>query len=791
MISPVDQKCIQIELTNACPHRCSNCTRWVAHQRHPFFMDSETLQKGLDSLRGYPGMIGVIGGEPTIHPEFDALIKQYAQSIRESVVPATRPITNLAKYRNRYLASMGHRRGLWTSLGRGYHTHYELIQDTFGYQCVNDHTSAGRHMALMVARRELGIPDDEWIRYRDNCWLQREWSSTITPKGAFFCEVAAALDWLLDGPGGWPLERDWWRRAPSEFGDQLQWCELCGACLPVPTAVATDGVDIATPGWVERLRKIDSPALDRVRVLDPTSYAPDQYPVNQSCEPYLPPEGNRTRVNIGTASVLRVRALQGLTVCVNYADYLAVTLPLNIMHFDRFIVVTDAQDTETQRIAAENGAEVIISDGVHRDGAPFRKGAAVNEAMAALDDNTWRLIIDSDVILPVTFRDELQQRILNPGCIYKTKRWGPDLDDLRPFLAGLAAGDDWHDLYWQYARKTKARVTDRQGNDIEHWWYGYFQLFHPGASTLAPCRESGIWYSEESPTAEFADKTFGDRWPREKKQTLNVDQDGRKINRFDVVHLPHGAYQTNWAGRVSPRIDNVPADQADTSDELSRIAVVVAGVGLAAETAAWLVRNRAIIQAAGAEAYICTDATNVPTDWAHIIVVPREVPYSPARAINPGLRRACDDGVDVIVKTDIDCMLTPALFRVAAAVTSSAGLCPIQEETTGGRTPRSCGTLVMHRTIWTEICGYDERMEGYGREDGDAVDRARAAGCSVTRPRDMVIHFSHSSRLDGVAYPRRRAENIAISRRHDWSDPDWGLPAARQTGSTTQETSRP
>jgi hypothetical protein len=73
-----------------------------------------------------------------------------------------------------------------------------------------------------MTRKEFGISDSDWIAMRDNCWWQRLLGSpSITPKGAFFCEVAAAMDMLFDGPGGWKIEKDWWKRGPEGFGDQL------------------------------------------------------------------------------------------------------------------------------------------------------------------------------------------------------------------------------------------------------------------------------------------------------------------------------------------------------------------------------------------------------------------------------------------------------------------------------------------------------------------------------------------------------------------------------------------
>ena len=83
MKSPKNMKTIQIEITNACFNHCSNCTRFCGWHKKPFFMDFETFKKAIDSLEGYEGMIGIMGGEPTLHPEFEKFIDYYKTKVEE------------------------------------------------------------------------------------------------------------------------------------------------------------------------------------------------------------------------------------------------------------------------------------------------------------------------------------------------------------------------------------------------------------------------------------------------------------------------------------------------------------------------------------------------------------------------------------------------------------------------------------------------------------------------------------------------------------------------------------
>jgi hypothetical protein len=299
MKSPADMKIIQIEITNACPRKCSNCTRFCGHHEEPFYMDFDTFKRAVDSLKGFRGIVGIMGGEPTIHPEFERFIEYYRANVGydELTTVAYEPSSDFMRHilANDYHVDYSNHRGLWTSVTPRYYQHFELIQDTFGYQLLNDHSNPSMHQTLMVTRKELGVPDDEWVKMRDRCWIQNLWSASITPKGAFFCEMAAAMDATLGGPGGWPIEPGWWKRKPAEFKEQLDFCEMCSACLPMPSRNANDETDDVSPVWEQKLKEINSPKLRKglVNTFDPVAYHSDKHSINQRITPYLEDEEER------------------------------------------------------------------------------------------------------------------------------------------------------------------------------------------------------------------------------------------------------------------------------------------------------------------------------------------------------------------------------------------------------------------------------------------------------------------------------------------------------------------
>ncbi|MDA8430916.1 MAG: radical SAM protein [Geobacteraceae bacterium] len=233
-----DKSVIQIEVTNSCERECTNCSRFVGHYRNTYFMDLDQVEKAIDSLRDFPGVIGIMGGEPLKHPGFMEICRMMKQMLPPE------------------------KRYLWTS-GYNWDTYRQVIRKTFGGNIhFNNHNdSTQKHHPMLLSISDI-IEDRNLVRQLvDNCWVNMKWSASVNPKGAFFCEIAAAMDVLFEGPGGHPVERGWWDKDPEAFREQRErYCYRCGACVPYFPVRLTDS-DVASVSNYLHLKEVDSPKL--------------------------------------------------------------------------------------------------------------------------------------------------------------------------------------------------------------------------------------------------------------------------------------------------------------------------------------------------------------------------------------------------------------------------------------------------------------------------------------------------------------------------------------------------
>ena len=229
---------ISIDITTRCHLRCAHCTRGLRYLPKHEDASLAFVGSALRSLEGWPGAVGCIGGEPTLHRLFPEVCRLYR--------------THFPRWKC----------GLWTAGGPGYEKHRRLIDETFQIINYHDHTVPARHQPLLVAGKDI-VPDEKKRkRCIDRCWLQHEWSPTITQQGGgYFCEVAATIDHILGEKRGWAVTPGWWKR--KSIDDQRQLCNSCGIPYRMAGELDTTPDEFISPSMESVLRERNSPAIKR------------------------------------------------------------------------------------------------------------------------------------------------------------------------------------------------------------------------------------------------------------------------------------------------------------------------------------------------------------------------------------------------------------------------------------------------------------------------------------------------------------------------------------------------
>jgi hypothetical protein len=165
------------------------------------------------------------------------------------------------------------KRELWTS-GYNWVENEKIVKETFDEDLIhyNDHSKPdeGWHQPILISIDEMVDDKEKMWKLIDNCWVQRRWSASITPKGAYFCEIAASLDNALSGgKEGWKIEKGWWRRVPEDYRKQMEKsCLHCSAALPL-AELPNNHVshDTVSEGNLKKLESCGSPRAKENKVL--------------------------------------------------------------------------------------------------------------------------------------------------------------------------------------------------------------------------------------------------------------------------------------------------------------------------------------------------------------------------------------------------------------------------------------------------------------------------------------------------------------------------------------------
>jgi len=198
---------IEIDLTYLCNLQCNNCNRSSAQA-------PEALHIGLSDIVGFVASsienkrvwrrIRVLGGEPTLHPEFREIINVLLELKRVS--PATRIEV----------------------VSNGYGRKVQAVLSDIPPDVVVENSSKSGNVQPSFGPFNLA-PQDSWqyqyADFRNGCDIATSCGIGLTPQGYYPCAVAGGIDRVLGVRNG----REQLPSSDDEMRDLMSdACKLCG-----------------------------------------------------------------------------------------------------------------------------------------------------------------------------------------------------------------------------------------------------------------------------------------------------------------------------------------------------------------------------------------------------------------------------------------------------------------------------------------------------------------------------------------------------------------------------------
>jgi hypothetical protein len=217
--------------------------------------------------------------------------------------------------------------------------------------------------------------------------------------------------------------------------------------------------------------------------------------------------------------------LIGITVCVDYSDYLAATIDSKLQCCDTVIVATVDSDSATRQLVESIRKKSRLNDFkvvdcvlpnaiISSNKATFNKSAIVWEAQdlayrlchAESIKNSAFLLVDADIVLPENTRQVIEEHATDPATLYGARR--------RDFVTPKDYQSQSSISIPHYRKEPRFALA------------GYFQLYFEQK-----------YYPKNSTTCAKCDDIFRDGFAKKVIMPLIVD------------HI--GPERVNWKGRVS------------------------------------------------------------------------------------------------------------------------------------------------------------------------------------------------------------------------------------------------
>ena len=233
--------------------------------------------------------------------------------------------------------------------------------------------------------------------------------------------------------------------------------------------------------------------------------------------------------------------LIAISVCVNYSDFAAWTIPINKSLFDKWYVVTDEGDIATKQLCNYWGIDCVQTSAFYENDSTFNKYAGINEALKKIraDADVYIVFLDIDIMLSPNTRRVLENIDLKNNVLYGIDR--VNCKGVSQFVTFMNYPDmiidNW--LLTPADMELGSRIIHMYGQPGDNGKFGgwkplgFFQLAH---------RESFDVYPQECNGADHCDIEFANMYDRSNRIM---------IPEILGVHLEseNAQWGSNWKGR--------------------------------------------------------------------------------------------------------------------------------------------------------------------------------------------------------------------------------------------------
>jgi hypothetical protein len=234
--------------------------------------------------------------------------------------------------------------------------------------------------------------------------------------------------------------------------------------------------------------------------------------------------------------------IEAVTVCVDYADFLKITLPSLRAAVDDLVVVTAPRDLRTQQLCRREDVHCLVTTAMYEAGGPFSLGAALNAGLRSIPLEHWALVVDADIVLP-----SRMHRTLDHLRLDKSKLYGID----RVHCRGWSA---WHRYCTEPREVRTFEIPSLRDFDMG----ARIQL--PAADTMAgyvPCGYFQLWNAAATGYRDYPIASGGTAAGSDLLHSLRFPRQYRElIPELVAVQIetdrPSDPVGVNWGGRRTP-----------------------------------------------------------------------------------------------------------------------------------------------------------------------------------------------------------------------------------------------